>query len=508
MPTVDTLLRAATLDGLRRVSKNGGDREIGQAWVAESLQALEHAPPGSFVLLSGAASAEASGDYRLDMSLRWAALRGIPAVAAFAEGPWTPSATAVDIAERAGIALVWVPAERDLTPLLLALCREIEGGPAQALARAALILDFVAIAEPSAAGPDPSAPILAAAGTALGVPLELAPAPSPQVPSVPVVVAGELRGHIQPQAIPGRYPAFDGELATAARLALPAVAAAVARVLDAAERAADIPARSRAELLSTLLLSERTLDEDLLSWARQVGLRVDGWHIAVRVELDGLAPVDNELRRFEQLDAAARAALRAIQSPGGNWTMATLGHAIILARTTASDPGPQSGQRAARAATSALDAITAKLPGVAPRAGVGAAHEGLVGLRASAAEARSALTAARATSRGNRVATYDAVGIQRMLTEWYASDTVREAVREQLAPLEQLGGAKAETAIQTLKVYLDEQGSIARTAAVLHLHRNAVTYRLQRITELVGVDLTNPDHRLALQLACRARLLP
>lgn len=507
MPTVDTLLRAAALDGLRRVSKNGGDREIRQAWLAESLQALEHAPPGSFVLLSAAASAEADGGYRLDMSLRWVALRGIPAVAAFAEGPWTPSATAADIAERAGIALVWAPAGRDLTPLLLALCREIEGGPAQALARAALTLDFVAIAEPSAADPDPSAPILAAAGTALGIPLELAPVPSPQIPSAPVVVAGELRGHVQPQTALDQGPAFDGELATAARLALPAVAAAVARVLDAAERAADIPVRSRAELLSTLLLSERTLDEDLLTWTRQAGLRIDGWHIAVRVELDGLPPADDELRRFEQLDAAARAALRAVQSPGGNWTMAMLGRAIILACTTASDPGPQSGQRTARAAANALDAITAKLPSLAPKAGVGAAHEGLVGLRASAAEASSALTAARTTSRGDRVVTYDAVGIQRMLIEWYASDTVREAVREQLAPLEQLGGDKAEAAIQTLKVYLDEQGSIARTAAVLHLHRNAVTYRLQRITEL-GIDLTNPDDRLALQLACRARLLP
>ena len=56
-------------------------------------------------------------------------------------------------------------------------------------------------------------------------------------------------------------------------------------------------------------------------------------------------------------------------------------------------------------------------------------------------------------------------------------------------------------------VSLDQQGSIVRTASVLHLHRNAVTYRLRRITDLLGVDLDDPDQRLALQLACRARLL-
>jgi DNA-binding PucR family transcriptional regulator len=39
------------------------------------------------------------------------------------------------------------------------------------------------------------------------------------------------------------------------------------------------------------------------------------------------------------------------------------------------------------------------------------------------------------------------------------------------------------------------------------LHRNAVTNRLRSITELLDVDLEDPDQRLALQLACRARLL-
>ena len=64
-----------------------------------------------------------------------------------------------------------------------------------------------------------------------------------------------------------------------------------------------------------------------------------------------------------------------------------------------------------------------------------------------------------------------------------------------------------ETAIRTLAVYLDEQGSIIKTAQKLHLHRNAVANRLRNITELLDIDLDDPDQRLVLQLACRARLL-
>lgn len=57
------------------------------------------------------------------------------------------------------------------------------------------------------------------------------------------------------------------------------------------------------------------------------------------------------------------------------------------------------------------------------------------------------------------------------------------------APLEALGQARCETAIRTLAALLDEQGSVARTARRLHLHRNAVTCRIRRITEALGVDL-------------------
>jgi DNA-binding PucR family transcriptional regulator len=154
-----------------------------------------------------------------------------------------------------------------------------------------------------------------------------------------------------------------------------------------------------------------------------------------------------------------------------------------------------------------IEADASRLPALCFRAGVGTPHEGPLGLRASAAEARGALLAARVAGRPSGVAAHDAVGVRRMLMEWYASDTARASVRDQLAPLEKLGPARAETAIQTLAVCLDQQGSIVKTAQKLHLHRNAVANRLRGITELLEIDLDDPDQRLALQLACRARLL-
>ncbi|SRR6266568_5070162 len=499
MPAVDTIIASSPLAGLQRVSESGGSRPATRVRLAEQFADLDQAPAESFVVLSRSASGEAT-DYRLDMALRWASIHQVAAVAAFSVELWKPPPTAMDIADRADIALVSVPAAIELTRLLSALGREIGGGAERALSLAERGLDAVLRAEEDGADLDG---LRACASRALGTAVEFHP-DDPRAAAefcVPISVGGAPLGYFT-------APDAHGDLATAARLVLHAAASAAGRLLDLARRARELPIRSRSELLAELLMSDAALSEELLDRARQLGVPVAGWHVAVRVEADNLDEIErDEVHRFELLETAGQVALQAAARTGGTWHTSRIARAVVLVRMTSSYPGPQAGLRAARSAERALQAIRARLPGLHVHAGVGTPHEGPMGLRASAAEARLALAAARAAGRPDGVATHDAVGIKRMLMEWYASDSARTSVRDQLAPLEQLGPARGETAIRTLAAYLDQQGSIVRTAEALHLHRNAVTYRLRRITDLLGVDLDDPDQRLALQLACRARLL-
>ncbi len=57
---------------------------------------------------------------------------------------------------------------------------------------------------------------------------------------------------------------------------------------------------------------------------------------------------------------------------------------------------------------------------------------------------------------------------------------------------------------RTLAAYLDAESSVAETAAVLGVHRNTVADRIDRVQRLLGVDLGDPETRLALHLATRA----
>ena len=526
MPTVDDLLASSLLAGLRRVSQRGGDRQVTVVRFAERFADLDDAPPTSLVVLSRSASAEVT-DYRLDMALRWASIHGVAAVAAFSAEKWRPTVTVTDIAGRADIALISIPGDTELTGLVRAIMREIGGGAELVLGRAEQGLYAVLSAGES--GSDLGA-LCASVSRALGTPVEFRPfaswtgaaspngesgypsgasrgsggeagRPDANEVSVPVVVGHTPIGCL---AAPQAY----GDSSIGARLVLHTAALAAGRLLDLARQAREVPVRSRSELLAELLMSEAAINEDLLDRARELAIPVAGWHVAIRIEADDLADSGrDEVQRFELLEAAGQAAVQAAATTGGSWYVSRVARAIVLVRVTTSNPGPQAGARAARSAERALEAIRDRFPALRFRAGVGTPHEGPAGLRASAAEARGALLAARAALKPAGVAAHDAVGVRRMLMEWYASDTARASVRDQLAPLERLGPARADTAIRTLAAYLDEQGSIIRTAQRLHLHRNAVANRLRGITELLEMDLDDPDQRLALQLACRARLL-
>src|SRR5262249_9076286 len=153
MPTVDEILASSPVDGLRRVSRSGGDRQVTVVRLAERFAELDHAPHTSMVILSRTASAEVT-DYRLDMALRWASIHKVAAVAAFAAERWRPTVTVTDIAGRADIALVSIPMDTDLTELVLALMREIGGGAERALGRAQQGLDAVLRAEQDGADLD------------------------------------------------------------------------------------------------------------------------------------------------------------------------------------------------------------------------------------------------------------------------------------------------------------------------------------------------------------------
>jgi purine catabolism regulator len=61
--------------------------------------------------------------------------------------------------------------------------------------------------------------------------------------------------------------------------------------------------------------------------------------------------------------------------------------------------------------------------------------------------------------------------------------------------------------VETLSAYFGHKSNLSQTAEALFVHRNTLLYRMERIREISGLDLDNPETRLSIQLALRAHRL-
>ncbi|MGI8728215.1 MAG: PucR family transcriptional regulator [Solirubrobacterales bacterium] len=81
---------------------------------------------------------------------------------------------------------------------------------------------------------------------------------------------------------------------------------------------------------------------------------------------------------------------------------------------------------------------------------------------------------------------------------------LRRVLRRRLAPLEELTpNARART-VETLRAYLSSRGEVRVMADELHLHPQTVRYRVERLRELIGPTLAEPQSRLELEAALGA----
>ncbi|MFZ0043093.1 MAG: helix-turn-helix domain-containing protein [Solirubrobacteraceae bacterium] len=81
---------------------------------------------------------------------------------------------------------------------------------------------------------------------------------------------------------------------------------------------------------------------------------------------------------------------------------------------------------------------------------------------------------------------------------------VAELAADRLAPLAGLSPGSRQRLEETLRVWLAEQGRLGQVAERLSIHPQTARYRLGRLRELFGEDLTDPDCRFWLELALRA----
>jgi hypothetical protein len=137
------------------------------------------------------------------------------------------------------------------------------------------------------------------------------------------------------------------------------------------------------------------------------------------------------------------------------------------------------------------------------RAGIGSPADTLDAVASSRREADE-VVGVLTTMPDRRVASIGAVRAQvilQRLRDAASRDAGLSAGK--VATLVEQDAAKGTAWVQTLRAYFDAFGDMASAAAMVNVHPNTFRYRLRRITEVFGLDLTDPDERLVAELQLR-----
>jgi purine catabolism regulator len=129
-------------------------------------------------------------------------------------------------------------------------------------------------------------------------------------------------------------------------------------------------------------------------------------------------------------------------------------------------------------------------------------------LRRTFHEGRCALEAAAlANGSSPAVASYRDLGAFQLLLSLQDDDALRLYCDSVLGPLEDASGEYGDELIRSLEAFIEQNGQWEKAARELYCHRHTLRYRIRRVEQLTGRDLSNARDRIEFWLALRAREL-
>jgi hypothetical protein len=141
--------------------------------------------------------------------------------------------------------------------------------------------------------------------------------------------------------------------------------------------------------------------------------------------------------------------------------------------------------------------------GIAATAGHTRPVAGFADLRVAHHRAELALSTLTVLGRHGELLEGDQLGYVDLLLNVARSDGSPDIIRGPIQALLDHDGHKGANLTETAWLFLETNMSLARTSEQLHIHRNTVRQRLERISRVIGEDWLDNTRRLDLHLALR-----
>jgi purine catabolism regulator len=247
-------------------------------------------------------------------------------------------------------------------------------------------------------------------------------------------------------------------------------------------------AEERAEnrILGQLLADEVRLDNTLREEAARFRLRLEAAHAVIVAD-----PGPNDLRALE---LAARSALRQAALPAAVGERA--GRVVVLLECQR----PQAPHDFCRRMAAEVRLLEPPV-----RIGASPVQPSSATLRRAYEQALEAVMLMPALGGDRQVAHFEELGLLHWLYALPADMLAENAYARWVQSLAESDRTRGSDLLHTLEVFLECDGNGVRAAERLFVHRHTLKYRLHRIEEICGVDLSDPFCKLNLRTALLSR---
>ena len=323
--------------------------------------------------------------------------------------------------------------------------------------------------------------------------------PSRSYDLVPVRAGADLLG-VLAVAVGEGQAEEDGR-----RRALEHGSTVLALELSKERAAAEVERRLRGDLVEEVLAGGLDAEEAerLARQAERLGHRLPHRAWALVMEPDD-AVSEAEMAtpgRQDRLDTVLGELVRR-QVPGALTVVRSASAVVLVPEDAAPDLAG-----ADRVASLLLEVAAPALRPATVSVGIGNIARSVAELARSHLEARQALRLSRRAGTRGRVTSYRALGAFRLLLEVQSPDALRAFVAEVLGPLLKYAESRETPLLETLEALAAARWVRRAAARSLGIHINSMSYRIERIEALTGLSLDDPETRVAVAIAVRARAM-
>ena len=272
--------------------------------------------------------------------------------------------------------------------------------------------------------------------------------------------------------------------------------------LRAPERASEA---AQEAFLRAVLHRQVTDRGDIVARAGELGVDVQDGAAVIVVRAHHFAPAEEDwrLRVLAAAERAARAVVPGSIAAIDELVQEAAGQVLVLA--------PVSGEPAARRAANAIAReLQSALHGFTFSVGFSRVALDPVDLYRAGNEALLAANVAVARPSGDGepapVLAFESTGAYRLLLPAMSEDPgeLQRFYAETVEPLVAYDEQYETDLVQTLETFLECDGNVANTAQRLFTHRHTIRYRLERVRDLSGLDVSSTDGREKLGLGLKA----